>query len=67
MQRLEKRYWSRDGHVVDFHRGRKSVRVSTVDKLTLKEFVVVGDLDASQDELVNSLFKKMDSILGNLG
>jgi|GEM_PF-5144022 len=65
MQTLEKRYWNKDGYRIDIHRGRKSIRASTVHKVTLKEFVVYGDLNASIEELVSSLFKHMESILGS--
>lgn len=64
MQTLEKRCWNSDGHIINVHRGRKSIRVSTVHNITLKEFVVYGDLGAPLEGLVSSLFKKMDLILG---
>ncbi len=64
MQTLEKRYWTSEGFVVDIHVGRNRVRASTVDPLTLKEFVVNGELNASRKELESALFEKMESILG---
>lgn len=65
MVTLEKRYWNRDGYVISIHRGGDWVRVSTVDPVSLKEFVVAGELEDDRDELVNAVFQKMARTLGD--
>lgn len=62
---LEKRYYNREGYVISIHRGGDWVRVSTVDPVSLKEFVVAGDLDDDRDELVEAVFQKMAATLGD--
>jgi hypothetical protein len=64
MVTLEKRYWNREGYVISIHKGRDWIRVSTVDPVSLKEFVVAGELDDDRDKLVDTLFEKMESVLG---
>jgi len=39
--------------------------VSTVDLVSLKEFVVAEELDDDRDKLVDTLFEKMESVLGD--
>ena len=65
MVTLEKRYWHKDGYVISIHRGRDWIRASSVDPVSLKEFVVAGELEDDRDELVKSLFKKMKATLGD--
>ena len=65
MVTLEKRYWHKDGYVISIHLGRDWIRASTVDPVSLKEFVVAGELEDDRDELVKSLFRKMKATLGD--
>jgi len=61
---MQKMTNSQEGYIVEFHQVGNSVRVTAFDPVSMLEAVVIGPLNASQQQLAELAVRKLHYIMG---